>query len=266
MEKEPELLVRREGALCTLILNRPEKRNLLTPEALLKVAETLKALASEGSVLAVVLRGAGDRAFCAGYDISALPAGPPPHMEKALREKPPLEQALEAIRDFPYPVIAMLNGDAYGGGCELAVSCDIRIAAKRVKMGMPPPKIGLVYPYPGYRRFLTVLGFTRTLEIFLTGRRYPSEQCLQMGLVNYVVEDAEIEAFTYDMAREITENAPISLRGSKLALYKIARYPILEKEEEEEIRALFLQSLKSEDLREGQKAFMEKRKPRFKGR
>ena len=266
MGVENELIVRKEGPICTIVINHPEKRNLLTPTCLLKMAETIEQLAEDGNVLSIILRGAGDEAFCAGYDISALPTKPTSQMEADLKETSPLERALQAIRKFTYPVIAMLNGYAYGGGCELAIGCDIRIAARRVKMGMTPAKIGLVYPYPGYRRFLTVLGFNRTLEIFLTGRKYDSQSCLQMGLVNHVVDDEVLEAFTYDLAREITENAPLSLQGTKFTLYKIAEYPLLEKGEEEEIRSLFVKSLQSEDMSEGQWAFFEKRKPRFKGR
>ncbi len=266
MEVENELIVRKEGPICTMLINRPEKRNLLTPTCLLKMTKAIEELTEEGNVLVIILRGAGDQAFCAGYDISALPTKPTSQMEAHLKETPPLERALQAIRKFPYPVIAMLNGYAYGGGCELAIGCDIRIAARRVKMGMTPAKIGLVYPYPGYRRFLTVLGFSRTLEIFLTGRKYDSQSCLQMGLVNHVVDDGALEAFTYDLAREIAENAPLSLQGTKFTLNKIAEYPILEKGDEEEIRSLFIRSLQSEDMAEGQWAFFEKRKPRFKGR
>jgi len=266
MKGESEILVKREGAICTLVINRPEKRNLLTSDCLGNMTNLLDSLSKEGSVRAVVLRGSGQKAFSAGYDVSALPTRPSPDREESLKESSPLEQTLQAIRNFPYPVIAMINGDAYGGGCELAIGCDIRVAVKGAKMGMTPAKLGLVYPYPGYRRFLTVLGFNRTLEIFLTGRKYDTESCLRMGLVNYVVEEEHLESFTYELAREIAENAPLSLQGTKYALYKIAEYPHLEKKEEEELRSLFIKSLQSEDMEEGKRAFIEKRKPRFKGR
>jgi enoyl-CoA hydratase/carnithine racemase len=230
------------------------------------MADTIKGLAEDDSVRVLVIRGAGEKYFSAGYDISALPAAPSPEKEASLKEEPPLEKALLSIRNFPYPVIAMLNGHALGGGCELAIGCDIRIATRRTKMGMPPAKLGLVYPYQGYRRFLTVLGLARTLEIFLTGRTYDSESCLKMGLVHYVIEDADFESFTFDLAGELANNSPLSLQGTKATLYKIAEYPVLEKDDEDALRSLFIQSLQSEDLKEGKRAFLEKRAPHFKGR
>ncbi len=266
MAEKEELIQKREGPLCTLVINRPEKRNMVTVDCLLALTRTFEELAGDPDIRCVILTGAGEQAFCAGFDIGALPTEVPPDLEARLKETPPLEMALQAMRAYPYPVVGMLNGYAFGGGCELAIGCDIRVAARRVKMGVPPAKLGIVYPYDGYRRFLRVLGFAATLEIFLTGRRYDSSECLRRGMVNYVVEDDQLESFTYDLAREMAENAPLSMRGTKLALYKIADYPELRPEDEEMIRALFTQSLQSEDLKEGKKAFREKRKPRFTGR
>lgn len=266
MTRQPELVVKRQEYVCTLVINRPEKANFLIPECLHNMANTIEDLADEGSVRVLVIRGAGDKFFSAGFDISELAAATSPDIRASLKKTTPLEKALLSIRNFPYPVIAMLNGHAFGGGCELAIGCDIRIAAQRTNMGMPPAKLGLVYPYQGYRRFLTVLGFARTLEIFLTGRTYDSQSCLKMGLVNHVVDDADFESFTYDLAEELVDNAPLSLQGTKSALYKITEYPMLEKDDEDALRALFINSLQSEDLKEGKMAFLEKRNPHFKGR
>jgi enoyl-CoA hydratase len=265
VEPTEDLLIRKSGAICTLVINRPEKKNLLTPEALLKMADTIQALTQEDAVRALIIRGAGNEAFCAGYDITALPVKPSSQNEETLKETPPLEGALRAIQSFPYPVVAMLNGYAYGAGCELAITCDIRIAAAHVKMGMPPAKLGLVYPYMGYRRFMRVLGFSTTLEIFLTARHYDAETCLRMGLVNHVVPEKKLEPFTQAMTEEITENAPLSLQGTKFALYTIAEHPILG-EAEKDIQNLFIQSLKTRDVQEAKQAFQEKRKPRFEGK
>lgn len=266
MAREPELCVETEGAICTLIINRPEKRNRLTPACLLEMTDVLSKLSKEDKIKTVVIRGSGDQVFSAGYDLSSLPTHPSDETGKQLKETPPLEQALLAIQDFPYPVIAMVNGSIYGGACELVVGCDLRIAATHAKMSMPPAKLGLVYPYTGYRRFFNVLGLSRTLEIFLTGREYDSRRCLNMGMWNYVIESEKLEAFTYSLAKEISENAPLSLRGSKRTLYKIAENVVLTEKEEDKLRSMFIRSLGSEDLEEGKRAFMEKRKPCFKGR
>ncbi|MGD8387755.1 MAG: enoyl-CoA hydratase-related protein [Desulfobacteraceae bacterium] len=263
---DDELLLEQDGPVCTLSINRPEKRNLLTNRCLEEMVRCLEGLSREDLVRVVVIRGAGDQAFSAGYDITALPVQPTTEARGALRRDPPLERAMRAVESFPYPVIAMINGLAYGGGCELAVSCDLRIAAENAFMGMPPAKLGLVYPYEGLRRFVSVIGFSRALEVFLTARRYDSASCLRLGLVNEVVEDDDLVDHTLHLAGEIAENAPLSLRGTKLALHRIARYPILDPEDENAIRSLFVRSLESEDMAEAKQAFLEKRKPRFKGK
>ena len=261
-----DLHVQREGAVCTLVIHRPEKRNLLTQSCLDRLIRVLADLESEDAVRTVVIRGAGNRAFSAGYDIASLPARPSPEAGEALAAEPPLEPALRSISAFPYPVVAMINGLALGGGCELAMACDIRIMGRSAGMGMPPARLGLVYPYEGLRRFLRVLGFSRALELFLTARRYDSAACLRMGLVNEVVEDEELEMHTRRLAAEIAAHVPLSLRGMKSALYRIADQTALPEEEVKAIRSLFLRSLQSEDMSEARRAFLEKRPPRFKGR
>jgi len=261
-----ELLVEREGAVCTLIIHRPEKRNLLTQPCLDRLTRVMAGLEKEDAVRTVVIRGAGDRAFSAGYDIASLPVRPPSEAEEVPADDPPLERALRSISAFPYPVVAMINGLALGGGCELAVACDIRVMARGAVMGMPPARLGLVYPYEGLRRFLRVLGFSRTLELFLTARQYDSAACLRMGLVNEVVEDEELETHTRRLASEMAGHAPLSLRGMKSALYRVADHPVLPEEEVKAIRSLFVRSLQSEDMTEAKRAFLEKRTPRFKGR
>ena len=264
--KAAQLLVKAVGNIRTLTINRPEKRNFLTPGFLREMTDTLLALGSDMNVKTIVIRGAGCEVFSAGYDITALPLKTGSGTSAPIQNISPLEGALQAILNFPYPVIAMINGHAFGGGCELAVACDIRIGRNDITMGMPPARLGLVYPPAGFRRFLRVLGFSRTLEMFLTGRQYDSRSCLNMGLLNYVVEADRLEAFTHDLAREISENAPLALRGTKTALYKIVEATALSKQEETRLTALFANSLQSEDFNEGKRAFMEKRNPRFKGR
>ena len=263
-QDKTRLLTKRDKNICTLTINRPEKHNFLTSALLEELALAVSGLAIDPDVRVLIIRGAGETSFSAGYDISAIPTEQ--DSKTPICTISPLEKALRAIGNFPYPVMAMVNGDAFGGGCELAVACDIRIGRHGIVMGMPPAKLGLVYPPAGFRRFLRVLGFVKTLEMFLTGRRYDSRDCLRMGLLNEVVEPERLETATQTLAREISENAPIALRGTKQSLYKMAETVILDEKDEAELAALFAHSLLSEDLREGKRAFKEKRKPHFKGR
>lgn len=265
-QSKTQLLIRRDDRICTLTINRPEKHNFLTPGLLQEMAHTVSELGCDPDIRALVIRGAGETSFSTGYDVSAIPIKNDQDPEKPIENISPLEEALQAIRNFPFPVIAMVNGHAFGGGCELAVACDIRIGRHGIAMGMPPAKLGIVYPPVGFRRFLTVLGFAKTLEMFLTGRQYDSHNCLRMGLLNELVEPDGLKTATYDMAIEISQNAPLALKGTKQALYKIAESTALSEDEESELAALFARSLMTEDLQEGKRAFMEKRNPCFKGR
>jgi enoyl-CoA hydratase/carnithine racemase len=249
-----------------MTIHRPEKRNALSPDCLQEMTEIFRNLSEKDEIRTVVIRGSGEEAFSSGYDVTALPTGSAVGQNLVAAAESPLDLAVQAIRTFPYPVIAMINGYAYGGGCELAVSCDIRIAADNVRMGVPAAKLGVVYRPGGLRLFLTVIGFSRTLEILLTGRSYDSESCLRMGLVNHVVPMGGLETFTYGMAREIAENAPLSIKGTKFAMNQIVKYPLLPKELEDTLSSLRREAFQSEDIEEGKRALREKRKPRFIGR
>jgi enoyl-CoA hydratase len=160
------LLIDQKGPVATITLNRPEKRNSLSPELLVRLHQTLEAMKQENQVRVVVLRGAGDRAFSSGYDITAISTDRVANVEEELTRNP-LEKAIQSVLDFPYPVLALLNGDAFGGGCDLAVCCDLRIGADDIRMGMPPAKLGLVYPIPGLLRFVQTVGLANTRELFL---------------------------------------------------------------------------------------------------
>jgi enoyl-CoA hydratase/carnithine racemase len=260
-EKEP-VLVAKQGPVCTLTINNPEKRNALAPDCLLAITQAFEELARDENIRVVILRGAGEEAFSAGADITAMPtrdSGP------VGRPKGDITTASEAIERFPFPVIAMLYGYTLGAGCVLAMACDIRIASKNVKMGIPTSRMGLVSGYRGFKRFLNVLGYSTALEIFLTGRSYDGQECLTMGLVNHLVDHDQLESYTYNLADEITRCAPLSLRGSKYILSRIAENPVPSPEDIEIFRSLSIQAAKSDDHEEAKKAFKEKRKPRFIG-
>ena len=264
--EEKFLFTEKQGRVCTIIINRPERRNALTPLMLFQFTDTLTRLKEEGEVRCLVIRGTGVEAFSSGYDISAIPTKMTPEMAEAFKARNPLQTALRAVIDFPYPVIAMINGHAFGAGCELAITCDIRIAVEGARLSMPPAKLGIIYHWAGIMRFINVVGLANAKEMFFTARAYEASKAREMGLVNYVVPADRLTSFTYEMAQEISENAPLSLRGLKIIFNKCSRYQKIDPEDAREMDTLRDLAFNSEDLKEGQRAFQEKRKPVFKGR
>jgi enoyl-CoA hydratase/carnithine racemase len=262
---QPLLLVEKKNNICTLVINRPEKQNALSIESVELLAATLKELEEDDDVRALILRGAGDRAFCSGFDIGALPTRSNGDANRRLKLLDKVEALLQGLVNFPYPVIAMLNGFAFGLGCELALCCDIRIATKRIRMGMPPARLGLVYQWSGLQRFIQRIGVQNTKEMFFTGRTYTGRRIHELGLTDYLMPDSELEQFTYAMAEEIAGNAPLALKGIKKVINLLMQSNGLDKTRSAEAQAIFKAALLSADTQEGQAAFLEKRKPRFKG-
>src|SRR3954467_7516917 len=242
-------------------ISHPAKRNALDHEIL----DTLCEAVSSAEARCVLITGDGEM-FSAGYDIGNF-------NDETLAEDAeelvahPFEAALESIEAYPYPVVAAVNGHAIGGGLELAVTCDMRIAARGVKLGMPPAKIGLVYGHTGLPRFIDVCGFPNTNELFYVGRNVDADRAYFMGLVNHVVAPEELEEAALDIAREIGANSPLSLEGNKRIVRTLRNYEgALPDEVERELVALRESCFQTEDFREGIKAFGEKRSPDWKGR
>jgi enoyl-CoA hydratase len=265
VSKHP-LLIQTNKHICTLTLNRPEKRNSLSIELVQLLGSTLKELAEDDDLRVVVLRGAGDQAFCSGFDIGSLPTQSRIDADQRLKSLEQVEMLLQRLSGFPCPVIAMLNGLAFGLGCELAVCCDIRVGVQGIRMGMPPAKLGLVYPWSGLRRFIQCIGLQNTKEIFFTGRTYSGQRIKELGLVDYLVPGSELKKFTESMAKEIAGNAPLAVKGLKKVISFLTPSDCLTEAQSREAEAIFAAALLSEDMQEGQAAFLEKRKPRFKGR
>ena len=262
----PLLLVKRKNRICTLTLNRPEKKNSLSLEAVELLGSTLKELAKDNGLRAVVLRGAGAEAFCSGFDIGSLPTRSGVDSEQRFKSLDPVEDLFQELVNFAVPVIAMLNGFAFGLGCELAMCCDIRIGAEDIRMGMPPAKLGLVYPWTGLRRFIQRIGLQSTKEIFFTGSTYEGRRIKELELVDYLIPRSELESFTYRLAKEIAGNAPLALKGIKRVINLLLESEPLDAAGLKEAESTFKAALSSEDLKEGQAAFLQKRKPRFKGK
>ena len=261
MTENKEILVRTEGSICTLTINRPEKRNPLTPEILRLLTEEFSRLGKIAETRCVVIRGSGEKAFCSGYDIAAIS-----EEEIAIENGHPLTEAMQAIKSYPLPVIAMINGHAFGAGLELAATCDLRVCADDAKLAIPPVKLGVTYHYDGIKQFLNLVGPGFTRELFLTGNPVNAERALEKGLVDHVVQRDKLEEFTYGLAEGISENAPLSMISMKKMINIWEESRSLSEEHEEIVRSLALRVRESEDSREGKTAFLEKRKPVFKGK
>jgi enoyl-CoA hydratase/carnithine racemase len=251
-------------AVARLTISNPEKRNALDHAILDAIAEQMPALANGIETRCVIITGEG-RMFSAGYDIGDIP-------EEVFAEEAerlvahPFHRAIEAVDEFPFPTLAAINGHALGGGLELAVACDLRLAASGVKLGMPPGKLGLIYSHTGLLKFIDTVGPARTRELFLVGRNVDAERAEQIGLVNEVVDPEKFEQAAVELASEIASNAPLSTKGNKEIIRRLTSFGRMTSDEEQELIDLRLSSFKSEDFREGVKAFGEKRPPQWKGR
>jgi enoyl-CoA hydratase/carnithine racemase len=256
------LLDRPADGVLRLTISNPAKRNALDHPILDAIAAALDEV---GDARAVLLTGA-DGMFSSGYDIGEIPDDV--FAEEAERlVAHPFAAALEALGDCEVPTVAALPGHTIGGGLELAVACDLRVAADGILLGMPPAKLGLVYSHTGLRRFLETIGAPRTRELFLTARNVDARTALNWGLVNQVVGASELESAALDLAQDIAANAPLSVRGNKRAIRELlAAEGQLDPEVEHELMELREASFHSEDLREGVRAFGQKRPARWKGR
>jgi enoyl-CoA hydratase/carnithine racemase len=244
-----------------LKISNPDKRGALDHEILDTLAETVQGLEAR----CLMLTGDGSM-FSAGYDLGNLDERNFEERAEALVAHP-FHDAIEALDAYPYPVLAALNGHTIGGGLELALTCDIRVAARGIKLGMPPAKLGLIYSHTGLRRFIEVCGVANTAELFYVGRNVDADRAARMGLVNHVVEREELDSTALSLAAEIAGNAPLSLKGNKRVMRALRETTVeLTPELEQELVDLRESCFASEDFREGVRAFAEKRKPRWRNR
>ena len=254
------------AGVVRLTISNPAKRNALDHPILDAIAATFGELtAPESQARCVVITGAHDM-FSAGYDIGEIPDEQ--FEERAERlVAHPFTEAIDALEAFPWPTLAVLPGHTIGGGLELALACDLRMARAGIRLGMPPAKLGLVYSHTGLRRFIDAIGAPRTRELFLLGSYIDADAALQWGLVNRLAPAAELEARGLDLAAELAGNAPLSQRGNKRVIAALldTRGELPEPLEAELIE-LRRASFASQDMREGMRAFAEKRAPRWQGK
>jgi enoyl-CoA hydratase/carnithine racemase len=249
------------AGVARIRISNPERRGALDHELLDALAEEMR----RQSARCVMLIGDGP-VFSAGYDIGNFDDEAFSEQAESLVAHP-FTAAIEAIEAYRFPVVAAINGHAIGGGLEVAVTCDIRIAARGVRLGMPPAKIGLIYSHTGLKKFIEVSGVANTNELFLLGRNVDADRGYEMGLVNHVVEPHELEDSALAVAAELAANAPLALAGNKRVIRALREnaWP-LPPELERELVELRESCFFSEDFREGIRAFGEKRAPRWKAR
>lgn len=254
--------------VARLVLHRPHKRNALDPAALDGIVEALEVLAAEPDLRCLLVTGA-DATFSSGYDIDFLPGA----REAVAEGEPAVAHRLAAtaaqLRAFPRPTVAAIEGVAMGGGLELAISCDLRVAAPDARMGMPPGRLGLVYAHTGLRAFLDALGAARTRELLLLGELVDADRAERWGLVNAVAGPGEgsTQALAVEWAQRIAARAPLSTAGIKHSLgVLIEAEGALDPAAAAALDALREASFESDDFREGMAAWQERRDPRWTGR
>jgi enoyl-CoA hydratase len=254
------LLVSIAERVATIIINRPDKRNALNATVRRELVEALDELRAEDEVRVVVLTGAGDRAFIAGADIAEFAERTPLEQRGVMESR----RVFDEIASYPKPTIAMINGFALGGGCELALACDIRVAARSAKLGQPEIRLGLIPGGGGTQRLPRLVGQGRALRMILTGEVVDAEEAHRIGLVDVLVDDDGLREHTLQVARGIAGFSPVALRLAKAAVAAAAETPLAAGLAAE--RELFITAFASDDRREGVSAFLEKREPQFRGR
>jgi enoyl-CoA hydratase/carnithine racemase len=262
MTTTDKMLSRKEGGVGYLTFNNPERHNAVSLEMWEAASSYLDDFATDNAIRVVVLTGAGGKAFVSGADISKF-ADERSTKQAIDRYNVAVDKANSAIYDFPKPTIAMIRGYCIGGGVGLALCCDFRICSDNSKFGVPAAKLGLGYGFKGIKKLVDVVGPAYAKEIFFTARHFTATEAHQMGLVNSVIPDAELDAYIANMAETISRNAPLTVNSVKYIVGQV-----LTDESKRDLKKcddLVSQCFASQDYIEGRTAFMEKRKPNFTG-
>ena len=256
------LLVEKRGAVGWIIFNQPAKRNAINDAMWRAIPPAMQRFDSDPEVRAVVFRGAGTEAFAAGADISEF--------EKVRSDKGAvaqyddlLDQVLHSIQNSLKPSVAMIHGFCMGRGLEIAVACDLRYSGASGQFGIPAARLGLAYNVEGHKRLLETVGHAWAREIMFLGRRYGADEALAMGLVHRVLPDAELDRYVNDVIRTLCDNAPLAIANTKTILEEYVKSS--GSPDAARMSVAIERCAKSSDYIEGRRAFMEKRKPQFKG-
>lgn len=263
MTQTDKVLSRKDGNVGHIVFNNLERRNAMSLEMWEACTRLMATYAKDTDVRVVVLSGAGDKAFIAGADISKF--GEERASDAGIKKyNDAVESAYASVHEFPKPTIAMIRGFCVGGGMGLASCADLRICSEDAKFAVPAAKLGLGYGYPGVKRLMDVVGASFTKEIFFTARLFDANEAQQMGLVNRVVPNGKLESYVRNYAETISGNAPLTIDAIKFIVGEVNK-----DESQRDMKHcddLVTQCFKSADYEEGRAAFMEKRKPVFKGR
>jgi len=257
---EPAVLLEREGRVAILTINRPHKLNALNQEVRDLTLQYLEEIEHDDGVGAVVITGAGDKAFIAGADIGEFEGRSPFDQREAMR----FPRVFDVMANFPKPVIAMINGFCLGGGCELSMSCDLRIASDRARIGQPEINLGLIPGGGGTQRLPRLVGLGQAMKIILTGDMIGAAEALRIGLVDEVVPHDQLREKTLELAAKIASKSPLTIRVAKEAMRASERMSV-----EDGIlyeRDLFCLCFSTEDKKEGVAAFLGKRAAQWQGR
>jgi len=262
VETDDKLIGRKEGVVGHVIFNNPAKHNAVSLEMWEAMGNAMEDFAADDAIRVVVLSGAGGKAFVSGADISKFES------ERATKEAVAAyaevsTAAYSKLYNFPKPTIASIQGYCIGGGVNVAICCDMRICTASSRFAIPAARLGLGYGHVGYGRLQDVVGPARAMEMFYTARQFSAQEAYDMGLVNSCVEDGKLDEAVDDFMSRIGENAPLTIAAIKAAARELAKNP--DDRDLKHVDAMVQACFDSQDYIEGRRAFMEKRKPDFKG-
>jgi enoyl-CoA hydratase len=258
-----KMLSRKEGRVGYLIFNNPERHNAVSLDMWEAAGRILADFEKDKDVGVVVITGAGGKAFVSGADISKFESERA-NAEAQVRYDAISKQGYEGLYNFPKPTIAKITGYCIGGGMNLAACCDLRYCNEGARFGVPAAKLGLGYGFLRIERLSRIIGLSRAMEFLFTAKQYSAEEAYEMGLVNGVAPDAELDSMVANITDAIAQNAPLTIALAKAAAREIAKPE--SRQDHKKLDVMAKACFDSEDFKEGRRAFMEKRKPAFKGR
>ncbi len=258
-----KIIAEKDGAIGWLTFNNPDRLNAMSQDMWEGTADILADFGADPAIRAVVMKGAGDKAFVSGGDISEFKKTRN-NAEAAAIYGETANKARRAMSNLEKPLIAMIRGYCLGGGLGVALQADLRIASSDSQFGIPAARLSIAYGFDGVRTLVSLVGPSVAKQILFTARRYPAETALRMRLIEEVAAPEELEAIVRGYAETIAENAPLSIRASKLTVAQVLKDE--SQRDMELLQTLSREALDSHDAREGRQAFMEKRKPVFLGR